>query len=159
MPTYDVVLVRRNNGCGCVLIVLAVLVVVYFVFLVGESRSSYSGSGAVSSQEGNDLGITGSPIMNVGCDDSYLLVTHSVEDRTAVIAALSEVQGVKYLRTDQSCSSFAQSSNEGAPIYAIYLGPFDASNEALAHCSAGPFDAYVKKLDTAGSDIQRCSRR
>ena len=101
-----------------------------------------------------------SQLAMLGCDDSYLLITHSALDpssyRAEAVAALSTGQGAKYLRTDQSCYSFAQSSTQGYPIYAVYIGPFETSAEALAQCSVVPSDAYVKKLDTAGSPIQRC---
>jgi len=148
------------GGCGCGWVLL--LGIILFLAYSGSSCDAGDDSNEVTtpSQEAGDLGITGSPISNVSCDGSYLLITHSMVDPDSyyaeVAAAFSAVPGAKYLRTDQSCSSFAHSSIQGYPIYAVYLGPFDTPAEALTHCSAGPIDAYVKKLDTAGGAVRKC---
>lgn len=151
------------GGCGCGWLLLLLLLGI--ILFLADSSSSYdagddSNEVTTPSQEAGDLGITGSPISNVSCDGSYLLITHSMVDPDSyyaeVAAAFSAVPGAKYLRTDQSCSSFAHSSIQGYPIYAVYLGPFDTLAEALTHCSAGPIDAYAKKLDTAGGAVRKC---
>ncbi len=161
---YEIREVRSNNGCGFGLLLVLILVVAYLSGAFSDdsydSYDSYDSGGITPSEETGDLGIAGSPISNVDCDESNLLIIHSALDpssyRSEVVAALSAGQGAKYLRTDQSCSSFEQSSTQGDPIYAVYLGPFDTSAGALAECPAGPSDAYVKELDPAGGPVQRC---
>lgn len=96
-----------------------------------------------------DLGIDGRPMQSPACDGSFITVLGSAvgSDATAagIEAVLDTYAGSEYLRTDQSCSSLAQSSN-GDPIYVVYLGPFAFAEDACTARSEGPDGAYARQM-------------
>ena len=55
--------------------------------------------------------------------------------------------GARWFTTEGTCGSLRARTDEGAPIHAVYLGPFPTVDAALAACAAGPLDAYAKRLD------------
>ena len=73
--------------------------------------------------------------------------------------SLDDHPGSSYLRTDQSCLSFNQTSGAGNAIYVVFYGPFtDLSQACSAAVDAGN-GAYVKILDNSTNPAthQRCS--
>ncbi|OBF48805.1 serine/threonine-protein kinase [Mycolicibacterium monacense] len=56
--------------------------------------------------------------------------------------------GASYLRTDQSCPSLRQSSDEGNPIYAVYRPAGFGLGQLCTAVRAAGGDAYGKILDT-----------
>ncbi len=97
-----------------------------------------------------DLGLA-EPMTVPACDGGYVTLLGSVVDPdeyvSRVAALLEAYPGSRYLRTDVAgCSSLRQHV-DGDAIYAIFFGPYPSQAEAVAACSAGPPDAYVKSLD------------
>lgn len=66
---------------------------------------------------------------------------------TEVGNALAAHPGAKYLRTDHSCPSLRQESNEGNPIYAVYKPAGYTQAEVCAGVHRENDDAYGKWLD------------
>ena len=62
---------------------------------------------------------------------------------------LDEFPQSSYLRTDQACTSLAQ-SHEGQPIYVVFFGPFPVPEDACAARAKGTPDAYAKQLTNSG---------
>ena len=56
--------------------------------------------------------------------------------------------GAYYLRTDQSCPSLRQASDEGNPIYAVFELGGTTQGEVCAAVDAAGGGAYGKWLDT-----------
>lgn len=63
-----------------------------------------------------------------------------------------------YLRTDVTCSSLRYASDDGHPIYAVFLGPYETFEQACDARVLGPSGSYVKPLDntTDPTAIQSC---
>jgi len=140
-------------------IVILIGVLVAIVFAANSCTGGSSGQGASSSSPNlaaGDLGLD-VPIQNLQCSGDYILVLRSAitpeNYEQDVISSLSQYSGSLYLRTDQSCSSFAQQSTSGNPIYAVYYGLFSTADEALAYCELAPNDAYAKELSSIQSTI------
>jgi serine/threonine-protein kinase len=55
--------------------------------------------------------------------------------------------GASYLRTDQSCPSLRQTSDEGNPIYAVFEPAGTTQREVCDAVHAAGGDAYGKWLD------------
>ncbi|BBY29267.1 serine/threonine-protein kinase [Mycolicibacterium sediminis] len=66
--------------------------------------------------------------------------------------------GASYLRTDQSCPSLRQASDEGNPIYAVYRTAGSSTAQVCSAVRAAGGDAYGKWLDTTTdpADLMRC---
>jgi len=95
------------------------------------------------------------PISRPACDGSGIVVLDSAYTpgryREDVARALSNNPGASYLRTDLSCPSLRQQSDDGNPIYAVYRLA-GASKEQLcaAVTAAGP-GTYGRWLDTSSN--------
>lgn len=113
------------------------------------TTTTIAGSDGGSSGGAGDLGISGKPIQRPNCDGAFVTVVASAvgNDVSAesIKGLLDQYEGSNYLRTDQSCASFAQSQN-GQAIYVVYLGPFAQPGDACNARSKGPSSAYVKRL-------------
>jgi len=85
------------------------------------------------------------------CDGSYITVLASPIGGQATTASLASVldtyPGSNYLRTDQACPSLSQSQN-GQPIYVVFLGPFAVDSDACTARSEGPDGAYARRLSS-----------
>lgn len=113
------------------------------------AETTDGGSGGGSSGGEGDLGIKGHPIQAPTCDGAFVTVVASAVGKDvaagSILQLLNTFESSNYLRTDKSCASFAQ-SQDGQPIYVVYLGPFAQPAEACAARSQRPGGAYVKRL-------------
>ncbi len=95
------------------------------------------------------------------CDGSYVLVVGSVTTpvgyQEAVVRLLDATPGAQWFTTEGTCGSLRDRSDDGTLIHTVYLGPFPTADAALSACSAGPPDAYARRLDdgagTAGGVV------
>ncbi|MEO9327512.1 serine/threonine-protein kinase [Gordonia aurantiaca] len=98
-----------------------------------------------------DLGVS-VPMSRPACDGTGIVVVGNATSpgsyASEVQAYLDRFPGSNYLRTDQSCPSLRQRSDEGNPIYAVYFvaGPTLGDICTLRNQIGG--DAYGKWLDT-----------
>lgn len=65
-----------------------------------------------------------------------------------IAAHLDAHPGASYLRTDRSCPSLRQATEEGNPIYAVYFPAGESTSELCSAVRARGGDAYGKWLDT-----------
>lgn len=92
------------------------------------------------------------PISQPECDGSGIVVLRSAvtpgKYGPEIQRYLDEFPGSSYLRTDHSCPSLRQSTDNGNPIYAVYrpAGRTEADICSAVRRSGG--DAYGKWLDT-----------
>lgn len=98
-----------------------------------------------------DLGISGQPMQQPGCDGAFITVLASAVGDQATPGGIANVlesyPGSSYLRTDQTCPSLTPDI-DGKPIYVVYLGPFAVDTDACAARSRGPDGAYARRLST-----------
>jgi hypothetical protein len=100
--------------------------------------------------------------VNQQCRSQILVVLASsgspAEYESTLGDAVDTVPNAKYLRTDESCSSFNQEI-DGNPIYAAYIGPFRSIEEACRErYDSRMVGAYVRTLaaDRETQDICSC---
>lgn len=130
-------------------------------FSVGSSDRAQSGGGGDlgtpegnrrSGSSGNSSGSVTTPLSNLGCDGTGIVILRSATEpdsyQQVIDQALVANPGASVLRTDASCSSLAQATAAGDPIYAVYLatGSSDRGTVCDAVARAGG-DAYGKWLD------------
>jgi serine/threonine-protein kinase len=128
----------------------------------GTSRTGAStttvGTGAASStgRPAGDLGLT-EMISQVSCDGSVIVLLGSA---TTPRAYTSDVQkllqihpGSHYLRTDRSCGSLTQQSDDGHPIYAVFYGPYGAPSKACEVLRLTGSDAQVRVLTDSAKPL------
>ena len=106
------------------------------------------------------LGV-GAPLENQACEGQVLVVLASSGAPSTYVSDLTkktdDVPGARYLRTDQSCDAFYPDLN-GQPIYAMYIGPFDSTEEACEERdAAGIPGAYVRTLESGRRKPDVCS--
>lgn len=108
-------------------------------------------SGSASLQSDGDLSLW-VPMSRPRCDGLGIVVLASLvtpgrytED---VRRALSQYPGSSYLRTDQSCPSLRQATEQGNPIYAVYRTAGYRLNEVCTAVREAGGTAYGKWLDT-----------
>lgn len=98
-----------------------------------------------------DLGLR-QPLSVPTCDGVGIVVIHSAVSpgnySQEIAAALSSNPGTEYLRTDRSCPSLRQKSNDGNPIYAVYRPSGYTAEELCGDVRLQGGDAYGKWLDT-----------
>jgi len=128
-----------------------------------DEDTSDDGSTSASSEDPLGLGYT---FEDQPCSDSYIIVLASSGDpslyESTLLPALSRQsdagQDAKYLRTDESCSTFNQSGEAGDPIYAAYVGPYDDPAEACqTRMDTATTATYVKSLDGVGKGPYYCA--
>ena len=118
----------------------------------GAQQPSSSPRGpAVPPRSDPDLGL-GVPISRPPCDGTGIVILDSATTpgryQQDVARALSNNPGSSYLRTDLSCPSLRQQSDDGHPIYAVYR-PAGTTKEALcAAVAAAGSGTYGRWLDT-----------
>lgn len=99
----------------------------------------------------DDLGLP-VPMTVPSCDGmGIVVVANAVAPGSYVeeIAAhLDAHPGASYLRTDRSCPSLRQATEEGNPIYAVYFPAGESTSELCSAVRARGGDAYGKWLDT-----------
>jgi len=103
------------------------------------------------SRGSGDLGLS-VPISYPPCDGLGIAIVYSATNpdkyRLAVQQALNSNPGSSYLRTDLSCPSLRQSSDDGTAIYAVfYPAGYSKSSVCSAVRQSGP-GAYGRWLDT-----------
>jgi serine/threonine-protein kinase len=98
-----------------------------------------------------DLGLA-IPISRPACDGSGIVVLDSAYTpgryRDDVARALSNNPGASYLRTDLSCPSLRQQSDDGNPIYAVYRLAGTSKEQLCAAVTAAGPGTYGRWLDT-----------
>ena len=98
-----------------------------------------------------DLGLS-IPMSHPLCDGMGIVIVYSATKpetyRLAVQQALSSHPGSSYLRTDMSCPSLRQSSDDGTPIYAVfYPAGYSKGSVCSTVAQIGP-GAYGRWLST-----------
>ncbi|MGB5951663.1 MAG: hypothetical protein WBG57_04000, partial [Ornithinimicrobium sp.] len=96
------------------------------------------------------LGLS-TPISRPACDGSGIVVLSSATTpgsyREDVEALLERFPDASYLRTDFSCPSLAQETDEGDPIYAVYRSAGDSRQAICQAVREAPAEAYGKRLE------------
>lgn len=105
-----------------------------------------------------DLGLPGRAMRIPPCDGRYVVIVGSVttpgQYEDGVARVLSSFPGSDYFLTYGTCASLRWQTDTGDFIYAVYLGPFAAPEQA---CRARPStDTYVKRLDDGTTPPVRC---
>lgn len=97
-----------------------------------------------------DLGLR-TPISVPPCDGRTIVVLGNITTPgmypAGVQALLDANPGAYYLRTDQSCPSLRQASDDGNPIYAVFRFAGRSEPEACAAANSAGDGAYGKWLD------------
>lgn len=115
------------------------------------TQGSPAAGPAVPPRSDPDLGV-GVALSRPACDGTGIVILDSATTpgryQEEVARGLSNNPGASYLRTDLSCPSLRQQSEDGNPIYAVYR-PAGSNKEALcaAVAAAGP-GTYGRWLDT-----------
>jgi hypothetical protein len=109
-------------------------------FTTGSSPPSNAGpddkpssSPSASSSATDPLGL-GAPLENIDCNGETILVVGWGETRGALTNAVeyNRDADVKYLEVAKSCNTLYGAERQAPPTYAVYLGPFDSTNEPCA---------------------------
>lgn len=86
------------------------------------------------------------------CDGQGIVVLGNVttpgQYASGIQRLLNMYPGASYLRTDQSCPSLRQRSDEGNPIYAVYRPAGTTQAQVCAAVRAAGGDSYGKWLNT-----------
>jgi hypothetical protein len=124
---------------------------------------STGGSAGGSAGGATDTGITVSrPMAAPACDGTPIVIYASAVTpgryQADVQAALDAHPGSSWVRTDRSCSSFAQATADGGPIYAVFK-PFGSVTAACAELAAVGDSAGRRFLDdgSPGTSVYSCS--
>ena len=98
-----------------------------------------------------DLGLD-VPLSRPACDGTGIVILDSAttpgQYRQDVARGLANNPGASYLRTDLSCPSLRQQSDDGNPIYAVYRPSGTTKQELCAAVSAAGPGTYGRWLDT-----------
>jgi Putative peptidoglycan binding domain len=94
-----------------------------------KPSSSPSASGSAT----DPLGL-GAPLENIDCNGKTILVVGWGETRGALTNAVeyNRDADVRYLEVAKSCNTLYGAERQAPPTYAVYLGPFDSTNEPCA---------------------------
>lgn len=103
----------------------------------GGSGGSGSGGGESGSTDG-EISVS-KPMATPACDGTPIVIYASAVTpgrySADIQAALDAHPGASWVRTDRSCSSFAQATGAGGPIYAVYQA-FPSVSAACAEVAA-----------------------
>lgn len=98
-----------------------------------------------------DLGLP-TPMSLPSCNRQGIVVLGNVTTpglyESGVARLLSMFPGASYLRTDQSCPSLRQATEEGNPIYTVFTPAGTTAGQVCAVARAAGGDSYGKWLDT-----------
>ncbi|MFZ2530762.1 MAG: protein kinase [Rhodococcus sp. (in: high G+C Gram-positive bacteria)] len=98
-----------------------------------------------------DLGLS-TPMTVPTCTGSGIAVVANATSPGSyaeeIAGHLAAHPGASYLRTDRSCPSLRQATDEGNPIYTVYFPAGTAPSDVCAAVEARGADAYGKWLDT-----------
>ncbi|OPX05566.1 serine/threonine-protein kinase [Mycobacterium sp. AT1] len=107
-----------------------------------------------------DLGLS-QPMSRPSCTGQGIVVLGSVttpgQYAEGVQRLLTAYPGASYLRTDQTCPSLRAATDEGNPIYAVYVPAGDTTAEACAAVRSVGGDVYGKWLDYTTDPSDRIS--
>ena len=99
-----------------------------------------------------DLGLA-TPMSRPSCNGQGIVVLGNVTTpglyREGIQALLDVYPSASYLRTDQSCPSLRQATEEGNPIYTVYRATGRTSSQLCSAVRAMGGDSYGKWLDTS----------
>jgi serine/threonine-protein kinase len=105
---------------------------------------------AQDTRAAGDLGLR-TPISDPPCDGRTIVVLGNITTPgmypAGVQGLLDAHPGAYYLRTDQSCPSLRQASDEGNPIYTVFEFAGRSEPEACAGVRAAGGGSYGKWLD------------
>ncbi len=91
------------------------------------------------------------PMSHPPCDGTGIVVFGSVttpgQYAQGVQRLLDANPGASYLRTDQSCPSLRQTTDDGNPIYAVYRTVGKSQSDVCSAVAAAGNNAYGKWLD------------
>ncbi|WP_210686796.1 serine/threonine-protein kinase [Mycolicibacterium sp. GESEQ-9] len=97
-----------------------------------------------------DLGLR-QPISRPACNGQYIIILGSVTTpglyEAGVQRLLDAHPGAFYLRTDQTCPSLRAATEDGNPIYAVFVPGGTTQGQMCAKVRAYGGDAYGKVLD------------
>ena len=101
---------------------------------------------------GGDLGLP-TPMSRPSCNGQGIVVLGNVttpgQYESGVQRLLSVFPGASYLRTDQSCPSLRQRSDEGNPIYTVYRPAGTTQGQICSAVRSYGGDSYGKWLDAS----------
>lgn len=116
-----------------------------------EGQSSAARGPAVPSKSDPDLGV-GVPLSRPACDGTGIVILDSAttpgQYQQDIARALSNNPGASYLRTDISCPSLRQQSDDGNPIYAVYRPAGSTKEQLCSAVRAAGKGTYGRWLDT-----------
>ena len=112
----------------------------------------------VPSKSDPDLGL-GVPMSRPACDGTGIVILDSAttpgQYQQDIARALTNNPGASYLRTDLSCPSLRQQSEDGNPIYAVYRPAGSTKEQVCAAVRAAGSGTYGRWLDaTSDPDTQ-----
>lgn len=118
---------------------------------VSGPSASPTSTGVVAPQPTDaDLGV-GIPLSHPACDGSGVVILGSAVTPGRYDADvrnfLARFPAASYLRTDQSCSSLRQATEQGNPIYAVYQPAGKTQADICAAVRQAGGNAYGKWLD------------
>jgi hypothetical protein len=100
----------------------------------------------------------GIPLKNQGCSDDSLLVIgygNSVALSTAV--ANSDHQGLRYLRSADSCDTVLGPEGQPTPAYVVYRGPYSTKSEPCEiRMSGDEPGSVVTRLRAGNEQLVKC---
>lgn len=104
----------------------------------------------VPATRSGDLGLR-QPISRPACNGQYIVILGSVTTpglyEAGVQRLLDAHPGAFYLRTDQTCPSLRAATEDGNPIYAVFVPGGSTQDQMCAKVQAYGGDAYGKVLD------------
>jgi serine/threonine-protein kinase len=107
--------------------------------------------GSSPSRPPGDLGLA-RPMSSPDCNGQGIVILGNVttpgQYEAGIQRLLNQHPGASYLRTDQSCPSLRQASDEGNPIYAVYRTAGTTTGQVCGAVRSAGGDAYGKWLDT-----------
>jgi hypothetical protein len=101
----------------------------------------------------------GIPLTNQPCSDGSLLVVgygNTVAPLSSAVAN-SGKEGLRYLRTADSCDTVLGPEAKPAPAYVVYRGPYDSRREPCELRMSGEDpDSFVARLREGNEDLVKC---
>ncbi|MGZ4466498.1 MAG: peptidoglycan-binding domain-containing protein [Nocardioides sp.] len=135
-----------------------VLLVAALVGLVAGALTAYllPGSGSSAAQDPLGLGV---PLADLGCTGRSVLVVGAGDTAAPLAAAVADNPGghVRYLRTADSCDTAWGPSDQPAPAYVAYLGPYaERATPCAARMSVQHKGDSVTRLRSGNTSFVKC---
>jgi hypothetical protein len=111
------------------------------------------------SAEASDPLNLGIPLVNQDCSDASLLVIgygNTVAPLSSAVAN-SDHEGLRYLRSSDSCGTVLGPEQKPAPEYVVYRGPYDTRREPCEiRMSGGEPGSFVTRLRAGNEQLVKC---